>query len=407
MNRALLGISVLGLSLSVATGLRAQSLEEELSYLLATHPTIETARSEVVAAEEDVNIAFSGFLPDVTVFGDAGYERTDEPNAGTSENPLDTDREVAGVIVTENLFDGFRTHGSLDAAKLNQGIAELALDATIQDILLDGVIAYHELLRQTRIVELAAGNEERIKTVLELEDARVRRGGGITVDVLFAKSRLQIAVEQRVTFEGALRNARIRYAQVFGRPADIDKMTDPVPPLDLLPQSIEDATAIALSNNPEVIASSQQVDVADEQRVIARSDYYPSIDLVGAANVENNVDGIKGKRQELSAGVEFSWDIFSGFETNARVARAAAEYSGAISTLSDTKRDIAEEARIAFNDLVTAREREVLLRMRSRFQEKFLKRESVFARPAKTQPSPPRFRDATQQHLDRSDHRQL
>ncbi|MEM7226901.1 MAG: TolC family outer membrane protein [Pseudomonadota bacterium] len=340
---------------------QAQTLNEELSVLLVTHPTIERARKDVDVAGEDVNIAHSEFLPDVDVVGDVGYEYTNRPLEAQGDQSLSTDRETAFLTVTENLFDGFRKNNALDSAKINERIADLSLTSTIQEILLQGVVAYHDVLRQSQLVELALANEERIREQLELEDERVRRGGGISVDVLFAKSRLQIAKERRVAFQGALRDANIRYVQVFNRPPQFGSMEYPEPPIDLLPLSLDEAIAIANNENPELLASNRQVDVADKQRDIAKSEYYPRVDLVGSAGVENNVDGIEGDRQEVSVLVEFSWNLFSGFETESRVSRASAEYSASMSNLSQTRRNVAEGARLAFNELGTAREREALL----------------------------------------------
>ena len=302
----------------------AQTLNEELSILLTTHPTIERARTDVDAAEEDVNIAYSEFLPDVNVIGDVGYEYTSRPLEARGDQSLSTDRETAFLSLSENVFDGYRKNNAYSSAKINERIADLSLNSTVQGILLQGVIAYHDVLRQTQLVELAVANEARIKEQLELEDERVRRGAGITVDVLFAKSRLQIAKERRVAFQGALRDANFRYVQVFNRPPQLASMEDPEPPVDLLPVSLEEAIAIANNENPELLASNSQVDVADKQREIAKSEYYPRVDLVGSAGIENNVDGIEGDRQEASVLLEFSWNIFSGFETESRGPRRRA-----------------------------------------------------------------------------------
>ncbi len=338
-----------------------QLLEQELSRLISTHPTIKAARDDLDASEKDVDIAFSEYLPDANITADGGYEYTDRPDPGDDKNPLDTAREKATFTLTETLFNGFRRSGTFATSKLNRDISKISLDATIQDLLLEGVTAYHEVLKQTRLVQLALANEERIKLQLDLQDERVRRGAGISVDVLFAKSRLQFAKEQRVAFQGGLRDANTRYIQLFNRAPVVGKMVEPVPPVDLVPLEVDEAMSIALEENPDFQASDRRVDVANKQRTIARSDYFPKIDLVGTANWENDVDGIKGVRKDFSVLLLFTWEIFSGFETRARVAKASAEYSGSVSRLSTTRRDIAEATRQAYSELTTARERTALL----------------------------------------------
>ena len=99
-------------------------------------------------------------------------------------------------------------------------------------------------------------NETNIQNQLNLEDERVQRGSGIAVDVLQAKSRLQLAKERRVNFEGALENAVSTYIQVFDHAPEISEMLDPIPPLEILPASLEEALETALKNNPALTSTS-------------------------------------------------------------------------------------------------------------------------------------------------------
>ncbi len=340
----------------------AQTLEDELATLLDDHPEIQAARNRLLTATGAVDEAFSRFLPQVDLSGDTGYEYTDSPALrSVNDSPLSTSRDLATLDVTQNLFDGFDRSANLDAANLGRQSTELALEATTQRILLEGVVAYHNVLRQTRLVELARANEATIGRQLNLEDERVRRGGGITVDVLLAKTRLQIAKEQRVAFQGQLVEAQTDYNEVFDRAPRITEMVEPIPPVALLPPSVTDAVDIALKENPDVIGSERDVDVADRQRTVARSGYFPRIDLVGRASWEDDVEGVRDIRREASLLVRLTWNLFSGWATRARVAQASSRYSEQIATLTSAQRRVAETVRITWTRLETARERVDLL----------------------------------------------
>ena len=112
------------------------------------------------------------------------------------------------------------------------------------------------VLQQKRLIEMSRLNETNIQNQLNLEDERVQRGSGIAVDVLQAKSRLQLAKERRVNFEGALENAVSTYIQVFDHAPEISEMLDPIPPLEILPASLEEALETALKNNPALTSTS-------------------------------------------------------------------------------------------------------------------------------------------------------
>ena len=341
----------------------AQTLEQALTELLAAHPRIQGARKGLADAAARIDEAFADFLPRVELTGDRGYEYTDSPGRRKDKkDPLSTtDREKATVTVSQLLFDGRRRDGVLDIAELNQDIANFELDSTTQEVLFEGIDAYHEVLRQSRLVDLGRGNEATIKHQLELEDERVRTGAGIAVDVLLSKARLQIAKEQRVSFQGQLRAAITRYRQVFDTVPQIAELIEPIPPIDLLPDTVDEAAKFAIEENPELSTSTGLVDVASRERTVAQSDFWPRLELVGKANAEDDVDGIVGSRYDFSVLLQLNWEIFSGFATRARVAQASAQYGERLDELSFTRRKVTEEVGLAWNNLLTARERVELL----------------------------------------------
>ncbi|MGY8992650.1 MAG: TolC family protein, partial [Rhodospirillales bacterium] len=284
----------------------AQSLEEELSGLLADHPQIKAARENVAAAEEGRNRAFADYLPKVQATGNFGYERVDSPGRRTATDP-DTSPFTTGqatsasVTVTQTLFNGFRSDANNAVAASVTTAAGEAAETSIQGILFEAVSAYLAVMRNMRLLSLSGENEETIRLQLELEDERVRRGAGIAVDVLEAKSRLQAAKERRVAFKGAFDDSISSYNQVYGHMPDTGELIMPTPPLGLLPETIEDMIAIALEENPAVRSATAQIDIANEQRRIAQADFFPTIDASGEWSFDDDIGGTRGTRRDYKA----------------------------------------------------------------------------------------------------------
>ena len=336
----------------------AQSLGEEVETLLAQHPQVEAARKNVKAAEQSVRAAFSGFLPKLQVQGDAGYESTDSPTRRLAGEPtLNTYRNSASVIATQNLFQGFQTTANHEGEKISKDLADIALDSTEQSLLFDAAQAYLDVLRRLKILELAVANEETIRKQLFLEDARVNIGSGATVDVLFAKSRLQIANERRVNFEGDLYLAFDTFNRVFGHLPETSKMKMPTVPSDLLPQTVAEALEIALKENPSIRDSERAVDLAGQRARAAKSPYFPSLDLVGQANHQNDVAGVPGQRNDASVQLRMTWELYSGFNTEASASRAEFQHEASKDNRADVHRAVEEEVRQAWDQLATAEDR--------------------------------------------------
>ena len=342
----------------------ARSLEEELADLFNYHPQIESARKSVKSSQKGIDIARAGYYPTVSVNGEIGPSRISNPTTrarqAISQDQSRT-RNVAGRTITQNLFDGFGTTSATKSARINRDISVNQLTNTLQSVLFEGTTAYMDVLRQKRLLELSRSNEDTIQVVLELEDERVQRGSGITVDVLQAKSRLQISKERRVNFEGALEDAVSRFLQVYNRAPDIDAMTDPVPPVDLLPAELDEGIKIALDENPAVLNSVGTLEVTRENQRSVKSDYYPTLDIVGEANYEKNDDTTIGTRRDYSLTLESNWDLFTGFSTKNGVAQAAHDYEAAKDNHAFVVRKVEEQTRLAWQALMTVRERVELL----------------------------------------------
>lgn len=339
----------------------AQPLEEELKGLLRDNPEILARQKETESARKGVDVAIGGLLPRLDASGEIGPEHVKSPLTQQGEQDWTETRKIAGVKLTQNIFDGFNRPAEVKTARLNLEVAEFTLIGTRQNILFEGAKAYLEVLRHLRLVELSRLTEKTIKTQLNLEDERVKRGAGIAVDVLQAKSRLQVAKERRVAFEGALEDAISRYIQLFNHAPDLAKLVDPDPPRNLLPQDLDQAVKIAEEENPAVNSSLATVAVASERRRLARSDFYPTVNLVAQANMEKDFDLVRGTRHDYSVVLQATWNLFNGFATKSGVAQAAFDYRASLDNLETTTRKVVEDIRVAWHELLTARKRVGLL----------------------------------------------
>jgi outer membrane protein, adhesin transport system len=354
--------AALFLILALPHAARAEPLERLLVELLATHPQIQVQRAQVESARKATERARAGYLPEVEFTGAVGPAHIEtDVRSQSGQPPFDATQQVARLNITQNVFDGFATSTRIKMARLNTEVSRLTLDGTQQNILFDGISAYLEVLRQSDLVELARLSEDSILRQAELEDERVARGAGITVDVLQAKSRLQIAKERRVTFEGELQNAISRFVEVFDVLPQIDKMSVPAPPIDALPESLDAAVDTASHENPAVESSLAATEVASERRRLARSDYFPRVDIIGSANHEKNFDLLPGVRNDVSVVLTATWKLFDGYATRANVEQTAYDYQASRDDHHTSVRSVVESTRLAWQQLVTARERVDLL----------------------------------------------
>jgi len=366
--RGLRPVSIL-IALTVATAggdAQATKLENELLSLLYNHPQIRSAMKSLESARKEISKTKASYYPTVAASAETGHQLIDSPaerNAGDGQEgkPSSRTKQTTTLTVTQNLFNGNLTASQVRTARLNKEVSFFNLLTTRQNTLFAGANTYIDVLRQQRLVELSRENEATIQRQLNLEDERVQRGSGVTVDVLQAKSRLQIAKERRVNFEGALADAVSRYLQTYGHAPDIEAMVDPVPPIELIPSTLERAVEIAIVENPTASSAVTNIEVARERRRSVMSELAPTVDLEGQFNFEKHADATIGVRRDYSLMLTASWDLFTGFSTRESLSQATYDYRASQDNRDDTTRKVIEQTRLAWQALLTARARLSLL----------------------------------------------
>ncbi len=361
LNLKLAGVALTAAVLTTAGGATAAPLEIELARLLTNHPNILAARNTLDSSAEGINVAKAARLPQISMAGEAAREFIDSPSARAGGGVLVDNKNTTTFTVTQTIFDGYATKSAVRIAELNRDLSAISLEGTRQNTLFQGIQAYITVLRQMRLLGITIESEGRIQRQLNLEDERVRRGSGIAVDVLQAKSRLQVAKERRVGFEGEVADAMSRYQQIFGFPPNTEDMYDPRPPIDAVPSELDRALAIALVENPAVREAGANIDLGRERQVEAKADLYPTVDLEGEFNFEQDNAGVEGTRRDYTVGFSANWDLFNGFATRARTLRAAFDTAASKNQLQVAARQVEEQVRLAWQALLTARKRVLLL----------------------------------------------
>lgn len=354
-------ITIAGTVVWTASALGAV-LEEELAGLLLDNPQIRSVAKTLEAQRQAIGVAASGYYPTVSTTTETAQEVINSPaQRNTDGKPSSRTAYTNNITVTQNLFNGFQTTSQVRTARLNKEIARIAEDNTRQSVTFQGINAYANVLRQKRLIELSRENEATIQRQLNLEDERVQRGSGVAIDVLQAKSRLQVAKERRVTFEGAMIDAITRFTQIFGHPPDIETMIDPTPPVDLIPSTLEHAIEIGLEENPSLESAGTTVEIARERQRAIKGQFYPSLDMEGQMNYEKHANTVIGTRRDYSVKLRATWNMFTGLSTPASLSQAKFQHRASQDERDQIRRRVIEQTRLSWQALLTAKQRLDLL----------------------------------------------
>lgn len=335
MKALVWGAVLLG-SVAVAPLAQAQDFSRALANAYTVNPDLNAGRASLRATDEGVPAARAGMLPKVSASADYGRTHSEFRTAGRNGQAELLPRG-AGVTVTQNLLDGYRSANSVRAAESGVLGARETLRNTEANTLLDAVTAYMNVVRDTAIYNLRKNNVAVLGEQVRQTDARFSVGEVTRTDVAQTQSRYAGAKADMALAQSNLRGSVARFKQIIGLEP---KQLSPVQPLTgaRLPKSQGEAVNRALQDHPLVAAALHGVDVQALQVKIVTGELLPSLSLSGS--LSQRFDTQVGTHKVVSATVAGTLNvpIYDGGSAHART-RAAKETLGERRLQVDSARD--------------------------------------------------------------------
>ena len=320
----------------------SHTLTEALEQAYLTNPTLTAERANLRAVDENVPIALAGWRPTVSVTtsgtlvtgaSTAGNEaisptlaRADGLGAQQSALPSGSNalHSLKGYTTTvtavQPLYTGGRTTGQTHQA-VNRVMAERAnLISTEQQVFANVVSAYVGVIEDQQLLQLQINNEKVLEEQLRATNDRFRVGEITRTDVAQAEAALASARAARQQAEGTLQTAQATYTQQVGSAPPPNLI--PPQPLALPVHNQDQAVALAVANNPNVINAvfteeSYKYAVDVEMAVLL-----PKLSAQGEYSNQKN-QGLPGERSFLSEGLlTLTVPIYQGGSEYATVRQA-------------------------------------------------------------------------------------
>ena len=286
-------ISCAAKALATAVGLfaampaSAETIYSALANAYMANPTLNAARAEARAVDEGVAQALSGWRPTVTGEASIGQRyTTSTPSTSTDKT---TSPGTVGVTVNQPLFRGYRTINSTKQAEAAVRAAHESLRNTEQNVLLQAVQAYADVVRDSAIVQLRQNNLSVLGEQLRATQDRFTVGEVTRTDVAQARASVSAAQSQLNAAQAQLLTSRANYIQVVGR--EPSKLEAPKAKSKGMPGSLDDAIAASRSNHPAILAARYGEESAAFAIKVAEGALLPSLSLQGSVTYNTEPSG--------------------------------------------------------------------------------------------------------------------
>lgn len=353
--RAVILAGLVGGGMVALTGsASAVTLYEALALAYQGNPTLGAQRAFVRAVDENVPQALAGWRPTISVNGSVAKQYSKIQNFPDRDSTPGT----VALQLTQPVYRGGRTVASTEQAEKQVLAAREGLRAVEQQVLLDAITAYLNVLRDQARVQLQANNEAVLRRQLEASQDRFDVGEVTRTDVAQSQARLARAISDRSAAEGDLEQSRATYLRLVGSQA-IE--LQPAPPLPPLPGSLEQAIQISNQQNPSLSQSRYNEEAQGHAVRVAVGNLLPTVNLVGSASRTRDFDESSNTLNSSTTGSEsvsaqVSVPLYQAGGVSAQIRQAKQTHSQRRIEIEETRRQVEEATIQAWETLVAARQ---------------------------------------------------
>lgn len=257
------------------------------------HPAISEAIGRLYQQNENVNIARSGYYPQVSGGFNTGYD------SGLSGNGQS---RTFSVSASQMLYDFGKVSSSVDSALARVNGSQAAVLLSIDQVSRDTSFAMIELQRSQLLVALAGEQIDGISAIAELAKKRSDMGASTRSDLIQARSRVEASVATQLQFQAQFNRWRSTLSSLLGSQSPVSVSQDFPASLEQSCQGVVPDEAVTPTL---LIAQAQRID-ALALIAQARAEALPTVSLDPSVTqyLDNNDDSnIPGGRDRTRYGV--------------------------------------------------------------------------------------------------------
>jgi outer membrane protein len=341
------------------------TLAAAIALAYETNPTLQAARAQLRATDEEYVQAEAGLRPSVTVSGGYSYGNESTGQYGPSIAGANFGSASASISLRQPIYTGGRVTGAMDAARGDIMAGREGLRRTEISVLQSVIGAYLDLRRDQEQVAIGEDNVNVLVRQLDETKARFDVGQLTRTDVAQSQARLAQARAQLATSQSQLAQGAAAYDAVVGEnPGQLA----PEPPIaPLLPADVDAAFDYAERNNPQIRQANDQEAAAaarlaaakaltrPEAALTASYGYYGSNTAVQTNGGVPGVPATSSGERVATVGANITLPLVTGGMNGSEIRQAAETDNAARINVEVARRQVLQAVAQAWDQLLGAR----------------------------------------------------
>jgi outer membrane protein len=352
--------AVLIASAFISINAQAADLIQVYQQALANDATYASARASLAAGREKLPQGRAALLP--TIGLDGSFTHNNADNSPWNEGSFIGANQINGSSSSVNVKTNTLTlvqplfrwvnWQTYQQSKLLASISEAQFAQAQQDLITRVSQAYFDVLAAEDAVELNRAQKTATTEQLASAKRNFEVGTQTITDTHEAQAAYDLVVATEFAALNDLENKRSALQNIIGRaPAALAPLKPGVVLSSPSPAVIEPWVASAETQNYAVVSAELSYESSKRDIQKSRAGHYATVDLVANARrqtTSGTISGASGDLNTRAIGVQYNIPIFNGFAVNSRVRESIALEDKARNDLEATRRNAAQNARLAF-----------------------------------------------------------
>ncbi|HSD97152.1 MAG TPA: TolC family outer membrane protein [Sulfuricaulis sp.] len=273
----------------------------------------------------------------------------------TSSNTYHYGTDAYTIQVTQPLYN------KQNAAVYAQGLAganqsELELETARQDLILRTSRAYFDVLAAQDALDFVIVEKESISKQLTLARRNFAVGNATLVDVHEAQARYDIAAAQQITATNFLEVRKEALRVLTGNePGTLTRLQTKLDLQGPEPANMNQWVEISVNGNQRIKSQQEAVVIARQEVEKSRGGHLPTLDLTASraySDAGGSVLGFAIESTTNQIGLQFQMPLYQGGGISSKVRESVAQLEVASQRLDQTRRQVAQQVRESFLDVI-------------------------------------------------------
>ena len=347
-----LGLAAFGYN-SIANAEALVPLKQLVEKVISSNPEVQAKYHAYVGAGYEQDVVKGGYLPKVDI--QSTYRKQEDINSIRNSNGTAIPRFNNELVLRQMIFDGLATPNEVNRLGHAKRVRYYELQDAMQNTSLEFIRAYLDTLRFRQLTEYAKSNYVAHKQLFDRINERVTAGVARRVDLEQATGRLALAEANLLTEATNLHDVTARIQRLLGE----------LPPSTLeqpefykvgAEATATDALRLAYLQNPNILATSEDIQATKDEVKTKEAKYLPRLDLQARKNLGTSSDGRNSTNAADVLELTMNFNLFNGFSDKAAVSQTIEKLNTAHDMRDKACIDTRQLVTIAYNDITQLKE---------------------------------------------------